>query len=129
MIYTESDIRNAMVRLGDDYIAQVWNQWCEDQHFYDDEVFSMSDFDELLSEKDPLEIACMTVYGDFNPTDSYFTFDGYGNLLSLDLVSPAGTRLSERAETYLCMDDMFEAIYHGDFLPDIAKDLLGRATA
>ena len=125
MIYTESDIRKAMIRLGDDYIAHVWNEWCEEQHYYDDEIFSMDDFDELLSEKEPSEIARTVVYGDFSPNDSYFTFDGYGNLYSFDLIGLSGTRISERAETYFSFDEMFEAIYHGEFLPDIAKELLG----
>ena len=125
MIYTESDIRKAMIRLGDDYIAHVWNEWCEEQHYYDDVIYSMDEFDDLLSSKEVIEVARMVAYGDFNPMEPYFGFDGYGNLFTIELTSASGCRISDRAEMYLALDDMFEAIYHGEFLPDIAKELLG----
>ena len=51
---------------------------------FDDEIYSdMDDFDELMSNYSPMEIAEMVFYGgDFNPNDEYFRFNAYGNLES-----------------------------------------------
>ena len=50
----------------------------------DDAIYSMDDFDELLCGREPWDIARMTYYGEFCPTDSYFRFNVYGNLESTD---------------------------------------------
>jgi hypothetical protein len=43
----------------------------------------MEMFDEVLQGFEPSRIACMVRFGSFNPNDSWFTFDGYGNLESM----------------------------------------------
>ena len=56
--------------------------------FYDgsfDDVlyYDMAEFDELVSNYSPMEIAQMIFFGDdFNPNDDYFRFNAYGNLES-----------------------------------------------
>ena len=56
--------------------------------FYDgsfDDVlyYDMDEFDELMSNYSPMEIAQMIFFGDeFNPNDDYFRFNVYGNLES-----------------------------------------------
>ena len=50
----------------------------------DDAIYSMDDFDELLSGREPWDIARTVYYGEFCPTDSYFRFNVYGNLESTD---------------------------------------------
>lgn len=46
--------------------------------------YDMDSFDEFMSNYTPSEIARMIHFGEFNPNDDYFRFDGYGNLESLD---------------------------------------------
>lgn len=55
-----------------------------DGRFSDEEWFDMCDFDEICNAFSPSELARMMFYGQFNPNDDYFTFDGYGNLTSGD---------------------------------------------
>ena len=50
----------------------------------DDAIYSMDDFNELVSGREPWDIARTVYYGEFCPTDSYFRFNVYGNLESTD---------------------------------------------
>ncbi len=49
-----------------------------------DSIYSMDELDELLCNDSPLHIAEMACYGDFNPNDEFFNFNGYGNLNSFN---------------------------------------------
>ena len=56
-----------------------------DGSFEDVLYYDMEEFDELMSNHSPMEIAQMIHFGDnFNPNDDYFRFDAYGNLESAD---------------------------------------------
>ena len=45
--------------------------------------YDMDEFDELMSNYNPMQIAQMIYFGDyFNPNDEYFRFNAYGNLES-----------------------------------------------
>lgn len=67
----------------------------------DNRYYSMSEFPELLYGKDPIDLLNMAyfgkdeeswhtdssgnkIYDSFNPNREYFTFNGYGNLVSAD---------------------------------------------
>lgn len=67
----------------------------------DDRYYSMDEFNELYNGVDPIEILQRAyfgrdndtwhtdasgnkIYGEFNPNREYFTFNGYGNLVSSD---------------------------------------------
>lgn len=54
-----------------------WNGYLGDDRYY-----NMDDFDELMAYKNPLDIASMVYYSDFNPHADFFHFNGYGNLES-----------------------------------------------
>ena len=43
----------------------------------------MEMFDEIMSGFEPMEIALRIFFGDFNPNDDFFRFNGYANLESL----------------------------------------------
>lgn len=47
------------------------------------ELYEMDMFDEIMESFEPMDIALKTLYGNFNPNDDYFRFDGYANLESL----------------------------------------------
>lgn len=55
-----------------------------DGSFKESIYYDMDSFDEFMSNYTPSEIARMIHFGEFNPNDDYFRFDGYGNLESLD---------------------------------------------
>ena len=58
------------------------NSWNDQLDWLD--FISMDFFDEYMEGKEPSWIANRIFYGDFNPNDEYFTFNGYGNLVSYD---------------------------------------------
>lgn len=47
------------------------------------ELYDMDMFDDIMNGFEPMEIALKTYYGNFNPNDDYFRFNGYANLESL----------------------------------------------
>ena len=65
-------------------IVEIYRN-CVNEGVFDEEVFDMCDLDKHLNGLAPSKVALMVVYGNFNPYDNYFKFDGYGNLESLAL--------------------------------------------
>lgn len=63
--------------------VSAWNEYCDKSNYTDDTIFSMWDFDDLMSGRKPSEIIDL-VGNDFSSHDAYFAFDGYGNLVSGD---------------------------------------------
>lgn len=60
-----------------------------------DSIYDMDDFDEIMGDARPSEVADKMYYGDFNPNHDYFIFDGYGNLESF-----SGYDLGDRVDEY-----------------------------
>ena len=82
-------------------LVNVHREYCDATNCFDDEIYSMDDFDEVIGEQEPWWIACRIFYGDFNPNDDYFTFNGYGNLKSLN---------SYNASEYIYINDIIDHI-------------------
>lgn len=61
----------------DDLMDQYMDEYLEEEGIV---IIEMSDFDNYFDS--PLEAVRAAHFGDFNPTDSYFTFDGYDNVES-----------------------------------------------
>lgn len=79
----EQAIRNYVEQLnGDDltYLLQHMNAY--DGCFVETSYYDMDEFNEFLSGRTPMEIAQMIYFGNFNPNDDYFRFNGYENLES-----------------------------------------------
>lgn len=68
--------------LSDDEIIEAYNEYCDYNNDHDSIVYPMDEFDEVTESFTPMELASSVVYGEFNPSDDWFTFDGYGNLQS-----------------------------------------------
>nr|DAY30492.1 MAG TPA: hypothetical protein [Caudoviricetes sp.] len=68
--------------LSDDEIITEYNEYCEYRNDMDGIVYSMYEFDEVMANFTPMELASSVVYGEFNPSDDWFMFNGYGNLQS-----------------------------------------------
>lgn len=68
--------------LSDDEIIEAYNEYCEYCNDMDSIVYSMYEFDEVVASFTPMQLTNKVVYGEFNPSDDWFTFDGYGNLES-----------------------------------------------
>lgn len=68
--------------FSDDELMTEYNEYCEYCNDMDSLVYSMYEFDEVVGNFTPMELASSVVYGEFNPSDDWFMFDGYGNLQS-----------------------------------------------
>ena len=65
----------------------LWNRYVADENRYDDEIFSMDCFDEIMEGTEPIRLAAMVTFGDFNPHHDWFWLNGYGNLVSSEFPS------------------------------------------
>lgn len=68
-------------------LLHAWQIRCDELNCMDDSIFDMDDFNELMNGFEPIYIAMRVSFGDFNPHDEYFYFDGYGNLVSINYLS------------------------------------------
>lgn len=75
-------ILDDILALNKDVIMNLINDYY-DYHGYDNHIYYLDDFDEVLANQPPIYIALMIHKGSFTPTCEYFTFDGYGNIESV----------------------------------------------
>ena len=78
MLY--DDIAGILDNLDNWKIVNIHNDFCDG----DDWIYNMSDFDEIMDNMTAMDVANRVFYGDFNPNNDYFKFDGYANLESTD---------------------------------------------
>ena len=64
-------------------LVSIYNRYLDLVNGFDDYIYSMDEFDEILFGSTPEQIARLIFYGNFNPNYDYFKFDGYGNLQSI----------------------------------------------
>lgn len=84
------------------------------------DIFEMDEFDEVLDGYKPSEIVNSIRYGDFDSTDEYFRFNGYGNLESLSHFD-----IEEELDSYL--GEIADCVEDGNYynlLPDSIKQTI-----
>lgn len=114
----ENTIRDFLREQTDDNILSIvreingWDGRLEDLTWYDIEY----EFNELMDGIEPWEVARATFYGDFNPTHTYWRYDGYGNFESTDYLNYDNEDIEE----------IIEALYFipYEYFPDDIKELL-----
>lgn len=72
--------------LDDNTLIDIWNEYCSINN-YEDIIYDMTDFNEILENDTPEELALKICCGDFSINHAYFKFDGSGNLQSDDVIS------------------------------------------
>ena len=72
------------------------------------EFYDMDSFNELMHGLDPIDIAMKISFGEFNPNDDYFTFNGYANLVSLSYYDLKNELLDYENEIRESYTDLFE---------------------
>lgn len=111
-------LREWLGNLSDDEILSIvreingYNGRLEELVWYDMEY----EFDELMNGLSPWDIARMIYYGEFNPTNNYWRYDGYGNLESTDYIDYGEYDI----------DDIIDAIENieTDYIPNEIIDFL-----
>ena len=81
------------------FIVGIHNEYCDANNDPDARIYCMDELDEILDGKTPTQILMMMHFGNFNPMDEYFRFDGYGNLESTDF-----------PENWIYLDDIVDYI-------------------
>lgn len=77
-------ILEALNNMDTSDVVSVWNEYCSATDNMDDYVYAMEEFDEIMHDSEPSEIARACFYGDFRPCDDYFRFNVYANIESFD---------------------------------------------
>ena len=76
-------------------IVQLWNEYCQDANRYDDEIMDAYTMEEwVTNSNDTMNILNRFYFGSdeeregtsANPNRNYFTFNGYGNIISFDYI-------------------------------------------
>lgn len=76
-------------------------------------------FDEMLCQKEPLELAYMVANPEFNPNDTFFYFNGYGNLVSVENFFVA---INDYWYPEL-LEENEESIENFDFIVDLLEEM------
>ena len=108
----KESIIEALEGLADNELLSINNEYKREVNAFDDVIYTIEDLDMLAEGQDAYWFACRIYYGDFRPTADYFTFDGYGNLKSIE-----GYELSDYIEieglAEYCVDNN-NAFYNDD---------------
>lgn len=77
-------VKETLDNMSESDLFWLYKEYTNQAQLYDDEIFDMEEFDEIMSGSTPTDIAQKIFYGNFRPNDNYFRFDGYANLESID---------------------------------------------
>ena len=81
--------------MNESELISVWNEYCREVNKYDDEIMTAYDLEEWVNNSnDTINILNrfffgyddMNREGSANPNRDYFTFNGYGNIISFDYI-------------------------------------------
>lgn len=100
---TQEQIKTYLQDLDGDTLKRVWNDYCYTNSLDDNNIYDMDEFDDIMSDSTPTDIAERIFYGDFKPCDNYFNFDGRGNLASFDYLEEL-ISIDDLAQ-YICSTD------------------------
>lgn len=69
--------------LDNDDLIYLHQNYLDNVSGWDDRIYDVDSFDEVMEGNSPEWIAHRIFYGDYNPTAPYFKFNGYGNIKSI----------------------------------------------
>ena len=88
------EIRNILTKISDEELVSIWNEYCYNTNHFDDEILDYERMEETIenSTEGGLYWVNRFFYGrdwygeneSANPNRNYFTFNGYGNIISFD---------------------------------------------
>ena len=100
-------IKDLLENMSESQLYIIANEYFDKTNYYDDRIYDMDEFDEIMSGMSPSDIATKIFYGDFRPNDNYFKFNGYANLESFDYISDE-VDLEEIADYIVDNDEDFD---------------------
>ena len=100
-------IKDLLENMSESQLYTIVNEYFDKTNYYDDRIYDMDEFDEIMSGMSPSDIALKIFYGDFRPNDHYFKFDGCANFQSFDYISDE-VDLEEIADYIVDNDEDFD---------------------
>ena len=74
------EIREILEDMDRDDLVQLHNEYTEKSNNYDDRIFPMFEFEELVAAERPFMEVYRQLNSDFDINDEYFWYDGYANI-------------------------------------------------
>lgn len=66
----KEELKETIKNLTDWEVIDVWNEYCQENNYYEDEIFAMEELDYIASDMFPIEI--LKHFGDMDTNDDYF---------------------------------------------------------
>lgn len=105
--------------MEDGDIINLWNEYCYDTNRYDDEIMDAYTMEEwVTNSNDTMNILNRFYFGSdeeregtsANPNRNYFTFNGYGNIISFDYIYNSYTE----EFSYIFVDELIDYIIENE---------------
>lgn len=85
---------NLFKEMSEGELICVWNEYCHETSSFDDEILDAYGLEEIFNGEDMFNILNRFYFGSdderentsANPNRNYFTFNGYGNIISFDYI-------------------------------------------
>ena len=100
-------VKGLLENMSESQLYIIANEYFDKTNYYDDRIYDMDEFDEIMSGMSPSDIVLKIFYGDFRPNDHYFKFDGCANFQSFDYISEE-VDLEEIADYIVDNDEDFD---------------------
>lgn len=72
----KEELKETIENLTDWEVIDVWNEYCRENSYYEDEIFTMAELDDIARDMSPIEI--LKQFGDMDTNDDYFVNRIYG---------------------------------------------------
>lgn len=72
----KEELKETIKNLTDWDVIDIWNTYCWENNYYEDEIFAMAELDDIARDMSPIEI--LEQFGDMNTNDDYFINHIYG---------------------------------------------------
>lgn len=99
-------------------IVDMYNEYADSVRY--ERLNNIENINESLAGLDPKDIINMVVYGEYHPGDRYYTFDGYGNIQTInenDIIEYIRNEVdNEEFYTFLIENDYFSKEEYKDYL-------------
>ena len=117
--------------MTDGDLINIWNEYCREVNKYDDEILDAYELEEWINNSnDTMNILNRFYFGSddeqpntsANPNRNYFTFNGYGNIISFDYIYNSYTE----EFSYIDAEELAEYIVENEnsFYNDEVQEIL-----
>ena len=72
----KEELKETIKNLTDWDVIDIWNTYCRENNYYEDEIFAMAELNDIARDMSPIEI--LEHFGDMDTNDDYFINGIYG---------------------------------------------------